>query len=136
LFAFSSADRCDQENALQWERVDPPWVLPDYVEELAEALWATKAWIMTGGPATPMTVVTDMRAPTAQASDGESEAQGSVGSPDEELPTLRQLLPKVLQSDQVKHTLYKGAWATTPATHPGWRIFVAVSGRRLSAPLC
>ena len=110
-------------------------MLPDYVKELAEALRATKAWIVTGRPATPMTVVTDMRAPPAQASDGESEAHGSVGSPDEELPTPRRLFPKVLQSDQVEHTLDKGAWTSTPATRQGWRIFVAVSGCHLSAPL-
>ena len=56
-------------------------------------------------------------------SDGESE----VGASDEELPTPKRLLSKVWQSDEVEHVLDKGAWATTLATHVGWKIFVDVS---------
>jgi len=62
--------------------------------------------------------------PTLPApSDGESE----VGASDEELPTPKRLLSKVRRSDEVEHVLDKGAWATTPATRVGWKIFVDVS---------
>jgi len=38
-----------QRNALRWERVDPPWELPDYVGDLAQALQVMGAWIASGG---------------------------------------------------------------------------------------
>ena len=56
-------------------------------------------------------------------SDGESE----VGASDEELLTPKRLLSKVRLSDKVEHVLDKGAWATTPATHVRWKIFVDMS---------
>ena len=116
------ADVCDQQNALHWECVDPPWVLPDYVGELTQALQATKTWIATRG-----TVATDMPAPANNASDSESEVPVMEDVPQEELPTPHRLLHKVLQSDQVEHTLDKGVWATMPATCQSWKIFVEVS---------
>ena len=90
---------------------------------------------MTGEVATSATVGTNMPAPTTNASDGESEVPGSEDSPQEELLTPHPLFPKVLQSDQVEHALDKGVWATTPATHQGWKIFVTVSdGHPTSSP--
>ena len=62
--------------------------------------------------------------PTLPApSNGESEVSAS----DDELPTPKRLLSKVRWSDKVEHVLDKGAWATTPAMHVGWKIFVDVS---------
>ena len=37
-----------QQNVLHWEHVDPPWELPDYVGDLAQALQVTGAWIASG----------------------------------------------------------------------------------------
>ena len=56
-------------------------------------------------------------------SDGESE----VDALDEELLTPKWLLSKVWWSDKVEHVLDKGAWAMTPATGIGWKIFVNMS---------
>ena len=122
-----------QKNAFQWEWVDPPWELPDYIGKLAQALWATKAWVATGGVDDSATVVTNMIAPPDNVDEGKSEAPGSEGAPQEEPLTPHQLVPKVLQLDQVEHTLDKGAWTTAPASHQGWKIFVAVSDRYLSS---
>ena len=108
-------------------------MLPNYIGELAQALHVMKAWIVTGGVAASATMVTNMPAPTDNADEGESEAPGSEGAPQDELPTLCWLVPKVLQSDQVEHTLDKGTWATMPATCQGWKIFVAVSNGYLSS---
>ena len=102
-------------------------MLRNYVGELVQALQVTKAWIATSGVSTSATVVTDVPTPPNNASDGESEVPGSEDTPQEELPTPCQLLPKMLQSDQVEHTLDKGAWAAMPATCQGWKIFVVVS---------
>ena len=77
------ADVCDQQNALHWERVNPPWVLPDYIRELVQALQVTKAWIATSGVSTSATVVTDVPDPSNNASDCESK----VGVSDKELLT-------------------------------------------------
>jgi len=77
-------------------------------------------------------VVTNAIAPPDNMDEGKSKAPGSEGA-QEELPTPHQLMPKVLQLDQVEHTLDKGAWATMPATHQGWKIFVAVNDRYLSS---
>ena len=120
-------DVCDQKNVLHWEQVNPPWVLPNYIGELAQALQVTMAWIATGGVATSTTMATNVPTPLDNASDGESEVPGSEDTPQETLPTLHWLLPKVLQLDQVEHTLDKGAWAAMPATHQGWKIFIMVS---------
>src|SRR5882724_3952295 len=38
-----------QRNVLHWERVDPPWELPDYISDLMQALQVTKVWIASGG---------------------------------------------------------------------------------------
>jgi len=38
-----------QWNVLHWERVDPPWELPDYVSNLTQALQDTQVWIVSGG---------------------------------------------------------------------------------------
>ena len=122
MIVTAYADVCDQRNVLWWERVDPPWVLPDYVGELAQHLQTMKAWIATRG-----TMAGDPPAPVKNASDSESEVPGSEDAPPEELPSPCQLLPKVLQSDQVEHVLDKGAWAATLAIHQGWKIFIDVS---------
>ena len=74
-----------------------------------------------------------MTTPPNNVSEGESEAPGSEDAPQEELQTLHQLVPKVLQSDQVEHTLNKGSWAAMPATCQGWNIFVAVSDSYFSS---
>jgi len=56
-----------------------------------------------------------------------SDSESEVGASDEELPTPKCLLSKVQLSDEVKHVLDKGTWATTPAMCVGWKIFVDVS---------
>ena len=129
LIVIGDADVCDQQNALHWECINPTWVLRDYVGELAQALQVTKAWIVTSGVAASTTVVTDVPAHANNASDSESEVPGSEDTPQEELPTPCQLLPKMLQSDQVEHTIDKGVWAAMPATCQGWKIFIVVSDR-------
>jgi len=125
MIVTAYADVCDQQNVLRWEDVDPPWVLPNYVGELAQHLQTMKAWIATRG-----TVVGDPPAPVKNASNGKSEVPGSEDAPPEDLPSPHQLLPKVLQSNQVEHVLNKGAWATTPAIHQGWKIFINVSANQ------
>ena len=131
MLVIGNADLCDQKNALRWEHIYPPWVLPDYVTELAQALQVMKAWIATGGVSNSETMVTDVPAPTNNMDEGKYKAPGSEGVPQDELPTPHQLVPKVLQLDQVEHTLDKGAWETMPATCQGWKIFVTVSDRYL-----
>ena len=71
-------------------------------------------------------MVTNAIAPPDNMDKGKSKAPGSEGA-QEELPTPHQLMPKVLQLDQVEHTLDKGAWATMPAMCQGWKIFFGVS---------
>jgi len=39
---------CLQQNVLRWECVDPPWELPNYISELAQALQVTGVWITAG----------------------------------------------------------------------------------------
>ena len=78
-------------------------------------------------------MVTNMATHPSNASVGKSEAPGSDDAPQEELPTLHWLVPKVLQSDQVEHTLDKGSWAAMPATHQGRNIFIVVSDLSFSS---
>jgi len=118
-----STDACNQKNVLRWEQVDPLWVFPDYVGELAQALKHTKVWIVTGGVTASTVMVPDGPVPSDPASAGKSE----VGVSDEELPTPHKVLFKVWQADDVKHVLDKGVWAATPTKHRGWQIFVQVS---------
>ena len=59
----ADADACDQKNSLHLEQVNPPWVLPDYIGELAQALQVMKAWIATSGVAASATMVTDVPTP-------------------------------------------------------------------------
>src|SRR5882724_7054034 len=119
---------CPWHNVVRWERADPPWELPKYVGEFARSLEETQVWIANGGVAAPVVVAPLLNLPPTDPtlpapSDGESE----VGASDEELPTPKRLLSKVRRSDEVEHVLDKGAWATTPATRVGWKIFVDVS---------
>src|SRR5882724_1278624 len=97
-------DTCDQKNVLHWDQVDPPWLLPNYVGELAQAVEDTKVWIVTGGVATLTVVVPDGPVPSDPASAGKSE----VGTSNEELPTPRKVLSKVRQVDDIEHVLDKG----------------------------
>jgi len=83
LTIAGDTDACDQKNALRWEHINPPWVLPNYISELAQALQDMKAWIATGGVAASATEVTGPIPPN-HASDGESE----VGIFNEEPPSL------------------------------------------------
>jgi len=115
-------DACDQKNALHWEQVDPPWVLPNYISELVWALQEMKAWIATSGVAASAAVVTDVPAPPIHASHGESK----VGVSDEELPTLQKVLSKVWWAEDIKHVLDKGVWAAMPAMHQGWQSLIQV----------
>ena len=123
LTIAGDTDACDQKNALRWEHINPPWVLPNYISELAQALQVMNAWITTGGVAASETMVTDGPTPPNNASDGKSE----VGMSDEELPTPQKVFSKVWQVDDVEHVLDKGVWAATPAKCWGWQIFVQVS---------
>ena len=115
-------------HVVQWERADPPWELPDYVGKFAQSLEETQAWIVSGGVAAPV-VVAPLRnlPPTDPTLLVPSDSESEVGASDEELPTPKHLLSKVQWSDEVEHVLDKGAWATTPAMHVGWNIFVYVS---------
>jgi len=63
-------------------------------------------------------------APTNSDPSATSDGESEVGASDEELPTPKRLLSKVRRSDEVEHVLDKGAWAMTPATCVGWKIFV------------
>src|SRR5882724_3391966 len=116
-------DACDQKNVLHWKRVDPPWMLPNYVGELAQALEDKKVWIATGGVATSTIVVPDGPVPSDPASVGKSE----VGASAEELLTPQKVLSKVQQADDIKHMFDKSVWVATPAKCQGWQIFVQVS---------
>ena len=102
-------------------------MLPNYVSELGKPLQATNACITTGGTAASATIATNVPAPPNHTSDSKSEAPGMEDTPQEELLTPHWLVPKVLQSDQVCHTLDKGAWAATPAMCQRWKIFIGVS---------
>src|SRR5882724_13725148 len=107
-----------QRNVLCWERVDPPWELPDSVGQLVRALQETQAWIASGGIIKSMVVAAPPTLPQPALSDGESEVTMSNG----ELP-----VSKVQWSDEVEHTLDKGLWVGIGATQRGWKIFVKVS---------
>ena len=114
----------NQQNELHWERVDPPWELPDYVSDLAQALQVTNAWIASGGIIGQVVVVDPQALPQPSVlSEGESEVRTS----DEECPSSCQPVSKVWQSDDVEHILDKGVWAATGAKHKGWRIFIKVN---------
>ena len=119
---MGDTEACNQKNVLRWERVNPPWVLPNYFSELAQALKDMKAWITTGGMAASVPMATGVTAPPNHASDGESK----FGMSDVELLTPQNLLSKVRRADKVEHMLNKGLWAVTPATHRGWQIFIDV----------
>ena len=109
---------------MHWEHVDPPWELPDYVSDLAQALQDMGAWIASGGVVKQVVVVPPPTLPQPAApSDGESK----VGASDAELPSPLQIIPKVRQADDVEHTLDKGLWVGTGAKRQGWRIYIGVS---------
>src|SRR5882724_3907396 len=112
-----------QQNALRWERVDPPWTLPDDVGVLARALQDTKAWIASGGIVEQVVVAAP---PTLPHPHGPNDGESEVGVSDEELPSPRRLVSKVRRSDNVEHILDKGVWVGTGATRQGRRIFVKV----------
>ena len=81
------------------------------------------AWIASGGAVEQEVVTPPPTLPRPLApSDGESE----VGVSDTELPSPRQIVPKVRQADDIEHSLDKGLWVGTGATRRGWRIFVNV----------
>jgi len=56
-----------------------------------------------------------------------SNGKSEVGASDAELPSPRQVIPKVCQVDNMEHTLDKGLWVGTGATQWGWNVFVNVS---------
>src|SRR5882724_3238088 len=113
-----------QWNVLHWERINPPWELPDYISYLSWALQDTGAWITAGGIIEQVVVVPPLTlSQPLPPSDGKSEA----GVSDEELPLPQQLIPKVQRLDEVEHTLDKGLWAGNGATRRGWKIFVKAS---------
>jgi len=114
-------------NVVQWERADPPWELPNYIGEFSQALEETQAWIMTGGVAAPVPTVPLWIPLTTPTLPIPSNVESEVSTSEEELLTLKCLLPKVWLSDEVEHVLDKGQWAVTPATRMGWKIFVDVS---------
>ena len=82
-----------------------------------------KTWITQGRLTLLATVEIADEGPLAHPSDGESKVVLS----NEALPSPWQVVPKVVQSDKVEHTLNKGAWAMTPTKHCGWQIFIEVS---------
>src|SRR5882724_6222741 len=112
-----------QRNALHWERVDPPWMLPDDVGILVRALQDTKAWIASGGIVEQVVVAPPLTLPLPL---GPNDGKSEVGVSDEELPSPRRLVSKVRRSDNVEHILDKGVWAGTGAMQRGGRIFVKV----------
>ena len=111
-----------QENVRRWERADLPWVLPDYIQDFSQDLAANKAWIFQGGPTPLVTVGAAVKGLLSCQSEGESKVVPS----DEDLPTPRCLVPKVVLLDDIKHILNKGVWAVTPAKHQGGQIFIEV----------
>src|SRR5882724_3180617 len=112
-----------QRNALRWEHVDPPWMLPDDVGILVRALQDTKAWIASGGIVEQVVVAPPLTLPLPL---GPNDGKSEVGVSDEELPSPRRLVSKVRRSDNVEHILDKGVWAGTGAMRRGGRIFVKV----------
>ena len=107
-----------------WERVDPPWELPNYIGDLLQALENTKAWITSGGVVEQVAVATLLNLPQPMApSDGESEVRAS----NTKLPSPHQVITKVQQVDDMEHTLNKGLWVGTRAIQWGWKIFVNLS---------
>ena len=112
------------KQVLEWMLADPPWELPNYVGNFGHDLKETWAWIMTGGAVlgtmVPMT-------PTIPRPLGTSNSESKVSVSNGELPSPRQAMSKVWLANDVKHTLDKGVWEATPATHRGWRIFMEVS---------
>ena len=65
---------------LRCERVDPPWELPNYIGDLAQALQDKQAWIVSGGIVESMVVADPPTLPQPGAhSDGESEVMISDG---------------------------------------------------------
>ena len=78
-------------------------------------------WIASGGVVEQEVVAPPPTLPRPLApSDGESE----VGVSNTELPSPRQIVPKVCQADDIEHTLDKGLWVGTGAMRRGWKIFV------------
>src|SRR5882724_12827726 len=102
-----------QRNVLCWERVDPPWELPDSVGQLVRALQEMQAWIASGGIVESVVVAAPPTLPRPALSDSESEVAMSDG----EVP-----VSKVQRLDEVEHTLDKGLWVGTGATWRGWKI--------------
>jgi len=83
-----------------------------------------KVWIASGGINKQTLMVAPLTLPQPAApSNGESK----VGTSDPELPSPRQVIPKVQQVDNVEHTLNKGLWVGTGAMRQGWKIFVDMS---------
>jgi len=109
---------------LHWECVDPPWELPDYVSDLAQALQDTQAWIASGGIVENVVAVATPTLPQPVApNNGKSKVEIS----NEELPSPQQLVSKVRWSEKVEHTLDKGLWAGTGAMQQVWKVFIKVS---------
>ena len=100
-----------------WEWVNPPLELPTYVGDFAQALMAIKAWITTSRIAKyvePIATAPPKTTRPLSESNGKSEVPGSDEEPDEKLLPPCWLVSKVQQSDQVEHTLDKGAWVVMP----------------------
>jgi len=111
-------------NALHWEQADPPWELPTYVSDLVQALQVMKAWITSSRVVKQVVVAAP---PTLPQPPVPSDSESKVGASNEELPSPKQVVSKVRQSDDVEHILDNGMWVVTPATCQGWKIFVNVS---------
>ena len=95
-------------------------IAPEYNQEY----FNMGAWIASGGIIKLVVLAPPPTLPPLVApSDGESE----VGDSDAELPSPRQIVPKVCQADDMEHTLNKGLWVGTGAKRRGWRIYVGVS---------
>src|SRR5882724_9314324 len=98
-----------------------------YIGEFTQALHATQAWIVTSWITDSVNVVTIMTTPPTHTqppskSEGEYEAPGLDNAPQEDFLTPCQLVSNVLHSDQVEHTLDKGAWCNACHT-PGMEDF-------------
>ena len=89
-----------------------------------QALLDMKVWITSGGVIEQVAVAT---LPTAPQPMAPSNSESKVGASDAELPSPRQVIPKVCQVDNMEHTLDKGLWVGTGATQWGWNVFVNVS---------
>jgi len=89
-----------------------------------QALLDMKVWITSGGVIEQVAVAT---LPTAPQPMAPSNSESKVGASDAELPSPRQVIPKVHHVDDMEHTLNKVFWVGTGAMRRGWKIFVNVS---------